>query len=567
MKDHIRPALLVFAALAASPLTPPIAAQAQWPTFQADAAHTGYVPITIDPSTTQLRWSIRLDGGRLSQVTSGGGKAYVSSSDNNLYALDSSTGKLSWTKGYGGVFSVNPPAWAAGRVYLQTCNNAGGTFLWGYDDRDGSQLFRSPFGAQWERYKAPTVVEGTLYMNGGTFGGMYAFDAVTGSEEWFAALPQEDDWTPAVDATHAYVYAGSALYAIDRATGGQAYTIADPNGGFSRGLTPVLGGNADAYVVSNSRLVRFDLANRSIAWEWNSRFSGQPAIRGGEVYAISAGDLEVRDRATGQFAWLWSHPTGSLSGTVVVTDSHAIVGTSNSVHFIDRTTHQEAWTYAEGGEISVTQEGLFIARQDGILTAIEFGPRPSFASLAPAYTHYARPMPLVTIDGSAFSRGGPVVVEFGGEPATNVTVIDDQTLTCVPPPLDSGVVDVAVRTKFGQGVIPAGFAYVPALRSVGLPLLGKRMQIIHYCEPADQIVSIIGVPPRAQLSLPPFTGVLEILPPTVWVVVPSWPFPQLVVDLDIPADRSLRGAQLLFQGLIGKGSTSAFSNTVEFTVQ
>ena len=60
--------------------------------------------------------------------------------------------------------SVNPPADDNGKVYLQTVNNGGDTFLWAYDSGSGTQIFKSGFGAQWERYFSPTIVDGVLFI-------------------------------------------------------------------------------------------------------------------------------------------------------------------------------------------------------------------------------------------------------------------------------------------------------------------------------------------------------------------------------------------------------------------
>ena len=61
-------------------------------------------------------------------------------------------------------------------------------------------MFQAPHSAQWERYYAPTIYDGSVYVNGGYYGGMYGFDAFGGAQQWFNSLPQYDEWTPAVEA-------------------------------------------------------------------------------------------------------------------------------------------------------------------------------------------------------------------------------------------------------------------------------------------------------------------------------------------------------------------------------
>src|SRR5262249_49990661 len=149
-------------------------------------------------------------------------------------------------------------------------------------------------------------------------------------------LLQYDEWTPALDTDHAYAYVGGMLSAVNRTTGQVDFTITDPNfswAGWSMQLAPVLGGMNDVLVINRSRLVRMDLSTKTVLYDINSRFSGQPAVRQGSVYAISAGDLEVRDQITGALQWVWEGAGGALAGSVLVTDSHAIVTAPSAFSF------------------------------------------------------------------------------------------------------------------------------------------------------------------------------------------------------------------------------------------
>src|SRR4029079_15673100 len=115
-----------------------------------------------------------------------------------LYALDAARRAALVATTFGSVVSVDPPSYAYGNVYVQTCNNARDTFLHAFDGQTGERVFRTAHGAQWERYFAPTIHGGRVYVDGGTYGGMYAFDALTGGQLWFAGLQQYDQWTPAI---------------------------------------------------------------------------------------------------------------------------------------------------------------------------------------------------------------------------------------------------------------------------------------------------------------------------------------------------------------------------------
>ena len=250
-----------------------------WPTYQADARHRGFVAHAYEPDTFQLRWQKTLRPGyALNPVAAADGRVFASivtyfGGGDALFALDAFDGEVLWRKDFGSPFSVNPPAWAYGNVYIQTGNHGSDSWLRTFDAETGEQLFRVPFSAQWERYLAPTVHDGTVYVNGGYFGGMYAFDAFAGQQRWFVGLPQYDQWTPAVSADLAYAYVGSytpGLYVHDRHYGQSRYFIADPDfdwSGWSMGIAPTVLDDGDALGINAGRLIRFDLEGRSILWQ------------------------------------------------------------------------------------------------------------------------------------------------------------------------------------------------------------------------------------------------------------------------------------------------------------
>lgn len=352
-----------------------------WPMYQANPAHTGYTPMSLDPSQFSVLWEQVIGTAALNPVTAADGKVFVSqytyfNDTTHLHTLDATTGETMWSKGFGDVFSVNPPSYAYGNVYIQTGNHSNDTYLRAYDADTGSFVFRTPHSAQWERYYAPTVYDGQVYVNGGSYGGMYSFDAYSGEQNWFHGLPQYDEWTPAVDENYAYAYAGtspSALYVLDRHTGEEVFRISDPNfdwHGWSMDLAPVLGTHDNVLVIQDGRLLSFDLAKREIAWELDGAFSGQVALANEAIYAINAGTLSVRDELTGDSLWGWEVPSGSLRDTLVLTDTHLFTQTSDMIYAIDLVTHNEVWSIPASGHLAMGEGALYVAGSDGLLTAI-----------------------------------------------------------------------------------------------------------------------------------------------------------------------------------------------------
>lgn len=383
--DAVKTAIAVLSFSTALLLAMRSGAESSWPMYQGNPGHDGYLATALAPEQFSLNWQRAVASQPLNPVTTAEGKVFVSLygyfNSQGLQVLDAATGEMLWSKDFGRVFSVNPPAYANGIVYIQTGNHGNDTYLRAYDADDGSLVFQSKHSAQWERYFAPTIYDGTVYIDGGYYGGMYAFDASDGTQLWFRGLPQYDQWTPAVDEEHAYAYVGEytpGLYVLDRASGQLLHRIDDPNfdwNGWSMNLAPVLGGAGDVIAIHDGRLIRFDLDARNIAWELSRHFVGQPCVARGVIYAIDSGALTAWDQLTGTLLWSWA-PVENLTESVIVTDTHVIVGSSQSTYVVNVDTHGDDWSFQKGGHRSLGERTLYIASSDGVLTSINVGEPP-----------------------------------------------------------------------------------------------------------------------------------------------------------------------------------------------
>lgn len=366
----------------APPASPPATPSAtEWTTFQGNPAHTGYQPLTLDSSKFKELWVSPVQpGAALNPLVSGGGGIYVSSNTyfgvQKLYALNPSTGSVIWSYNFGSIHGVHPPAFADGMVYVTTSGNTD-AFLYAFKATDGTFLHRDSYGNQWERYYSPVVVNGTVYMGGGTYGGAYAFDGATGSQKWFTSLNQYDQWDPAVDASHVYAYTGSyapEVTVMDRSSGSVNFNISDPGfvwSGWSMNLAPVLGASNDLLAIQGGRLLSFDLVGRKIGWQISASFVGQVSVGRGVLYAVNSSELEARSEADGAFKWAWIPTSGVPTGNIIVTDNLIFVSSGTATYAVDTNTHQTVWSYAKGGHLSLTASGtLLIATSDGQVAAI-----------------------------------------------------------------------------------------------------------------------------------------------------------------------------------------------------
>ncbi len=350
-----------------------------WHTYQGSREHDGFVPVTVDPTKLAERWSLDFgDGSWVSQATGGDGYVLFNVS-RRLYAVDSRTGTLLLVRDFEGVGFPNPPAYANGRAYVQTKDSP---YVWAYDLAAGEMLFRSAYGSQSSKYYAPTIDEGKVYVGGGQQGGMYAFDATTGSELWFAQLPFCDHFTPAVNDLYAIVYTtdserlGGQLTVVDKNTGARVGVVVDRDltpASSQMLLAPVVGSLNNVVVAWGGKLASFDLSSPGIAWQRKGQFVGQPSVARGVVYAINGESLAAHDEATGARLWAWIPPETPIAQATLVTENLVFIGAGRSTYAVDLATHTTVWSCGKSGNLSFVDGALLIAGSNQV-TALELEP-------------------------------------------------------------------------------------------------------------------------------------------------------------------------------------------------
>ena len=352
----------------------------EWTTYQGNASHTGYNPVSMDTHVFQELWTKTVSTAALNPVTAGQGQVFVTT---NAYfgieqakSLDARTGAELWSRDFGAIHSVNPPAYANGTVYLQTGGHDD-SFLYALDAATGSVRFRTAYLNQWSHYFAPVIVGSSVYVAGGYYGGMYAFNTADLSQRWFATLNQYDQFTPAVKDTFVYAYTGSyqpKLTVTSANTGVVSYEIADPGfvwDGWSMNTAPTLGGSSNVLATNGRRLISFNLQSRSIGYALTSNFRGQVSVANGVVYVVNGAQVEARNESDGSLQWSWAPPEGQPAGPMIVTKNLALVSTAANTYAVDLVSHSQVWAYPAGGHLTLSAQGiLFIAQSSGRLTAV-----------------------------------------------------------------------------------------------------------------------------------------------------------------------------------------------------
>ena len=141
---------------------------ANWPMFGCDAAHTGYNKAESSIPPFKLKWEKNLSSRNLNPITVANDIIFVTDqvyfNDAVLRALRVEDGSEIWSYSFGDVYSINPPSFAYGNIYVQTCDHTPGSYVSCFDALTGNLKWQSPYGTQWERHYAPTISDGTVFV-------------------------------------------------------------------------------------------------------------------------------------------------------------------------------------------------------------------------------------------------------------------------------------------------------------------------------------------------------------------------------------------------------------------
>jgi hypothetical protein len=343
-----------------------------WPTFGNGPAHTGYSPGELRGTTFKLRWQA-LIGGNLQQAAVGANRIFITPyqyyGSAFLAAVHEYSGRIAWQYDFAPCFSVNPPTYDSGSVYIQRCYNSD-THLWSFDAITGKPNWQSRHGAQSERYMAPTVADGGVWINGGVYGGIYGFNQVDGSQRFFQSLEQKSGWTPSSYFGGLYTQVGM-FRAHDPMTGNVLWSTntSTSSGG---GVTTTLAiSDGRAYFIGSPNLFAVDLASHALALRIDGKFSGYPAIANGFIYAISNTQVAAFTTA-GQFVGNYT-ANSSLEFQPIVTDDTLMVSSSSATYVFDLSTFELIQTLPIGGYLSLANGVVYVAAPNGELYAYSSG--------------------------------------------------------------------------------------------------------------------------------------------------------------------------------------------------
>lgn len=370
----------------------------EWSTFQGNAAHTAYVPVTINPDQMQLRWKSAAINSNTSSsyygydnsatLTVANGVFYGAGS-NMLKARKEYDGSVVWSYDFSGLSSpmVYPPAVANGTVYMAAGQSP--IYLFAFDAATGAVRFKAPLAYPWNATQAPTPVDDAIYANSG-YNALYAFKP-TGELLFNKSLTYSSSSTgsPAVDANSVYVYDG-ALHILDRKTGMITSEIRNGTAptyyGYGQSGAPVLGANGSVFVAdfgsaqqnsstSGNQLLKFNATKGYIDWRVAGNYPLTPAYANGVVYASNYSPYRVEARAEADGALLWSWTPNQAGETLwnaepIITKNLLFVSTNLATYAIDISTHKAVWSYPAAGRLALSRSGILYIQNVEAVVAV-----------------------------------------------------------------------------------------------------------------------------------------------------------------------------------------------------
>ena len=396
-------AWVAYQQLAANRVLPPptssitaLPSPGNWPMYQRDPAHTGFVGAVGVTLRGELRWRFETQAPIRSSPAVVDGRVYLGTGDRRVVALDAGSGELLWERGVSGPVDSSP-AMAGGLVFVGL--------------RDGRVLalnedngkLRWQFATQGPVYSSPAVHLGELYV-ASSDGRLYALDAVTGEERWSFPTGDRITSSPAVGQDLVAITSHDRkLYVLDPRTGKQRLDYRTTASSGSPALDDRNVFVADAVGVVRAidwrkgdapfeglmLRIRIQLAawglmdtvpqQEGYVWSVRQRgasFINAPAVARDNVFVASTrGHLWALSKGTGEKVWEFRAHEGFVASPSATGETIFAGDVGGTLYAIDATTGKSRWELNVGGPISSTPvigDGLlYVGSLDGTLHAIE----------------------------------------------------------------------------------------------------------------------------------------------------------------------------------------------------
>jgi outer membrane protein assembly factor BamB len=448
-----------------------------------------------------VKWKAQTGGQIYSAPAVGGGKAFVGSNDNKVYAFDATTGTLSWTVLTGGNVR-SAPAYHNGTVFVGSADDK----VYAIDATTGAVKWTVNTGG--DVIFGITVLNGTVYVPSKTGKALYAIDESTGTVKWIKQLYNPTWSSPAVVGNTVYIgWDDRNLYALDASTGKTKWSTT--LGAMVRCAPTVVAGVV--YVgADNGWLYALNATTGEILWSSPTAPShttpylrSTPAVFNGLVYVASAentpmaGHIYAFNALTGTL--VWSRPLNDYSESApAIANGIVYVGAEHQLYAFDAITGIKYWMSGEQiihrnvqkSDPAIAQGQLFVGSQDDyfysfgivpghvlgatisvgdtgidpdLVTDMEFGEEAEFDFIGPSTHSVLDSNGMGLINSGPRGPGAVYVVKLPG--AGNYNYKDGYSSATgeIKVPMEvvptSGTIQTAFTVRWAAGPPPAGFVY------------------------------------------------------------------------------------------------------------
>jgi len=313
----------------------------EWWTFGMEQTHNRRSPY-LGPQTNSLKWTFTTgDWITCSPVIGADGTVYLSSTDYNFYAINSS-GNEKWSFNTWPYWSTHPAVGMDGTVYFGCAPDK----LYALNP-DGTEKWFFTAGSFIN--SAPTIdADGTIYVGSGDHN-FYAINP-DGTEKWSFTVGDPITNVSAAISADGVIYVGCSdhkLYAL-YPWGAMKWSFLT---GDAIGSSPAIGDDGTIYVCSLDHKLYAINPDGTEKWSFtvDEGTTSSPAIaENGTVYFVSAAGKLFAVTEEGSEKWVFACDDGGSSSPVIAADGTIYLGNGDKVYAVD-SGGSEKWSYTAGG--------------------------------------------------------------------------------------------------------------------------------------------------------------------------------------------------------------------------
>ena len=324
------------------------------------------------PDALTLLWTFKTGGSVKSSAAIAGGKVFVGSGDNSVYALDLASGKQVW------VFKTEDAVEAApcvldGVVYVGSADS----FLYALDAASGALRWKYQTGDK--ILGAANVVAaigdgGPRIVVGSYDGKLHCVEAATGKALWTFETASYINGAPAV-AQGRIIFGGCD--AVLHAVGADGKKLGETDAGAYIAGSVAASGDCAYFGHYGEEVLCVDFVAGKIIWRYKNRefpYFSSPAV--GEKFVLIGGRdkrLHCLDRTTGKEVWEFI-TQGKVDSSPVICGDKVVVGSDDGrLYVVNLASGKEIWSYEIGKALTaspaVANGIIVIGSEDGSVYA------------------------------------------------------------------------------------------------------------------------------------------------------------------------------------------------------